>query len=81
MFDLGGGTFDLSLLESFEGILEVLATAGDTRLGGNNFDADIAKWILQSSGLTGLMSGGSSLEGSYQLPYNSRSRSLPSEPC
>ncbi|KAK9841880.1 hypothetical protein WJX84_003671 [Apatococcus fuscideae] len=52
VFDLGGGTFDLSLLESFEGILEVLATAGDTRLGGNNFDADIAKWILQSSGLT-----------------------------
>ncbi|KAK9819454.1 hypothetical protein WJX74_007580 [Apatococcus lobatus] len=50
VFDLGGGTFDLSLLESFEGVLEVLATSGNTHLGGIDFDADIAKWVLQQQG-------------------------------
>lgn len=51
MFDLGGGTFDLSLLESFEGVLEVLSTSGDTNLGGIDFDAAIATWALRQQGL------------------------------
>lgn len=47
VFDLGGGTYDVSLLESFEGIFEVLATGGDSRLGGDDWDKAIADWCLQ----------------------------------
>lgn len=45
IFDLGGGTFDVSLLNIDEGIFEVKATAGDTRLGGEDFDTRIVEWI------------------------------------
>merc|ERR1712194_381515 len=41
VFDLGGGTFDVSILDVGDGIFEVLSTAGDTRLGGDNFDQHI----------------------------------------
>ena len=47
VIDLGGGTYDVSLLEGFEGILEVLATGGDACLGGDDFDRAIARWIRQ----------------------------------
>ena len=47
VFDLGGGTYDVSLLEGFEGIFEVLATGGDSRLGGDDWDRAIADWCLQ----------------------------------
>lgn len=46
VFDLGGGTYDVSLLEGFEGIFEVLATGGDSRLGGDDWDRAIADWCL-----------------------------------
>ena len=46
VFDLGGGTFDLSILKVEEGIFEVLATAGDTRLGGDDLDAALAARLL-----------------------------------
>lgn len=46
VFDLGGGTLDVSLLDSFEGALEVLDTDGDALLGGNDFDAALARWLL-----------------------------------
>ena len=46
IFDLGGGTFDVSILEIGEDIFEVLATSGDTHLGGDNFDQAIASYIL-----------------------------------
>ncbi|KAL4447327.1 hypothetical protein ABPG77_007360 [Micractinium sp. CCAP 211/92] len=46
VFDVGGGTFDISLLQAFEGIMEVLGTAGDSSLGGNDFDARLADWLL-----------------------------------
>lgn len=46
VFDLGGGTFDVSVLQAFEGIMEVLGTAGDARLGGDDFDAALAEWIV-----------------------------------
>ncbi len=48
VFDLGGGTFDISILEIGEGVFEVLSTNGDTHLGGDDFDNEILKWILES---------------------------------
>ena len=45
VFDLGGGTFDVSLLEIDDGVFEVLATNGDTRLGGDDFDERIINWM------------------------------------
>jgi molecular chaperone DnaK len=46
VFDLGGGTFDVSILEVGDGIFEVLSTSGDTRLGGDNFDKKIVDYIV-----------------------------------
>jgi molecular chaperone DnaK len=46
VFDLGGGTFDVSVLEIGDGVFEVLATNGDTHLGGDDFDNVILQWIL-----------------------------------
>ncbi|MEC4804174.1 MAG: molecular chaperone DnaK [Jaaginema sp. PMC 1079.18] len=45
VFDLGGGTFDVSLLELGDGVVEVLATSGDTHLGGDDFDKKIVDWL------------------------------------
>jgi molecular chaperone DnaK len=45
VFDLGGGTFDVSVLEVGEGVIEVRATSGDTQLGGNDFDRRIVDWL------------------------------------
>jgi molecular chaperone DnaK len=47
VFDLGGGTFDVSVLEVGDGIFEVLSTSGDTRLGGDNFDRKIVEFLLE----------------------------------
>lgn len=47
VYDLGGGTFDVSVIEIGEGVIEVLATAGDNRLGGDDFDKRIMDWIIQ----------------------------------
>jgi molecular chaperone DnaK len=46
VFDLGGGTFDVSILEVGDGIFEVLSTAGDTTLGGDDFDNVLVKWLM-----------------------------------
>jgi molecular chaperone DnaK len=46
VFDLGGGTFDVSVLEVGDGIFEVLSTAGDTSLGGDDFDNVLVKWLV-----------------------------------
>lgn len=46
VFDLGGGTFDVSILEVGDGIFEVLSTAGDTNLGGDDFDKALVKWLV-----------------------------------
>ncbi len=46
VFDLGGGTFDISILEIGEGVFEVLATNGDTHLGGDDFDEAIIHWMI-----------------------------------
>ena len=47
VFDLGGGTFDISILDVAEGVFEVLATNGDTHLGGDDFDQVIIDWIVE----------------------------------
>ena len=47
VFDLGGGTFDVSILEIGDGVHEVLSTSGDTHLGGDDFDEKIMKWICE----------------------------------
>lgn len=46
VYDLGGGTFDVSIIEIGEGIIEVLSTCGDNHLGGDDFDERITEWIL-----------------------------------
>ncbi|MGK7930185.1 MAG: molecular chaperone DnaK [Microcystaceae cyanobacterium] len=47
VFDLGGGTFDVSILEVGDGVFEVRATSGDTQLGGNDFDKRIVNWLAE----------------------------------
>ena len=47
VFDLGGGTFDVSILEVGDGIFEVLSTAGDTNLGGDDFDKVLVNWLVK----------------------------------
>ena len=51
IYDLGGGTFDISILRLTGGVFEVLATGGDTALGGDDFDHAIASWIVAEAGL------------------------------
>jgi len=53
VYDLGGGTFDVSILRLNQGVFEVLATAGDTALGGDDMDRAIAAWVMQQAGLDG----------------------------
>ena len=48
VFDLGGGTFDVSVLEVGDGVFEVLSTSGDTRLGGDDFDKRIVDWLADA---------------------------------
>jgi molecular chaperone DnaK len=48
VYDLGGGTFDISILEMGDGVIEVLATAGNTFLGGEDFDREIVSWLIES---------------------------------
>ena len=51
VFDLGGGTFDVSLLSLQKGVFEVLATGGDTALGGDDFDRLVADWLARQCGM------------------------------
>jgi len=50
VFDLGGGTFDISILRLTQGVFEVIATGGDSALGGDDYDRALADWILQQAG-------------------------------
>ncbi len=54
VYDLGGGTFDLSVLKLSRGVFEVLATSGNARLGGDDFDQRIYGWVLAQTGLAEL---------------------------
>ena len=51
IYDLGGGTFDVSIIENSQGLLEVISTTGDNYLGGDDFDNKLAEYILEKSGL------------------------------
>ena len=51
VFDLGGGTFDVSILRLTQGVFEVIATGGDSALGGDDYDAALAEWVLGQQGL------------------------------
>jgi molecular chaperone HscA len=51
IFDLGGGTFDISILRLSRGVFEVMATAGDTSLGGDDVDRLVAQWIMQEAAI------------------------------
>ena len=50
IFDLGGGTFDISILRLTQGVFEVVATGGDSALGGDDYDHALAQWVLAQSG-------------------------------
>jgi len=51
IYDLGGGTFDISILRLNKGVFEVLATGGDSALGGDDLDRMVAEWIMQQAGI------------------------------
>lgn len=51
VYDLGGGTFDISILHLHKGVFEVLSTGGDSSLGGDDFDEAIADWVVESAGI------------------------------
>jgi molecular chaperone HscA len=53
VYDLGGGTFDISILRLNKGVFEVMSTGGDSALGGDDFDRAIAGWIMQQAGISG----------------------------
>lgn len=50
VYDLGGGTFDISILRLTQGVFEVIATGGDSALGGDDYDAALAQWVLTQAG-------------------------------
>ena len=52
IYDLGGGTFDISILRLNRGVFEVLSTGGDSALGGDDFDRELARWIMQQAGIS-----------------------------
>jgi len=70
VYDLGGGTFDVSILRFSKGVFEVLATAGDSALGGDDIDARLADWIKAQAGL------GDDLERGLQRHLLSLARSV-----
>ncbi|MES9858322.1 MAG: Fe-S protein assembly chaperone HscA [Sedimenticola sp.] len=51
IYDLGGGTFDISILRLNRGVFEVLSTGGDTALGGDDFDHAVAEWLVEQAGI------------------------------
>jgi len=51
VYDLGGGTFDISILRLTQGVFEVIATGGDSMLGGDDYDAALAQWVLEQVGV------------------------------
>lgn len=53
VYDLGGGTFDISILRLHRGVFEVMATGGDSALGGDDFDHLLAEWLKEQAGLSG----------------------------
>ncbi|MET1116868.1 MAG: Fe-S protein assembly chaperone HscA [Comamonas sp.] len=54
VYDLGGGTFDISILRLTQGVFEVIATGGDSALGGDDYDAALVQWVLEQSAVQAL---------------------------
>ena len=52
VYDLGGGTFDISILRLTQGVFEVISTGGDSALGGDDYDAALTRWVLEQTGVT-----------------------------
>nr|MBP8136301.1 Fe-S protein assembly chaperone HscA [Rhodoferax sp.] len=57
IYDLGGGTFDISILRLTQGVFEVIATGGDSALGGDDYDQALADWVLAQTGATAVSAG------------------------
>ena len=57
IYDLGGGTFDISILRLTQGVFEVIATGGDSRLGGDDYDHALADWVLVQTGIDAITPG------------------------
>ena len=57
IYDLGGGTFDISILRLTQGVFEVIATGGDSALGGDDYDQALADWVLAQTGVTAVSAG------------------------
>ena len=71
VYDLGGGTFDVSIIEIGDGVIEVLATNGDTHLGGDDFDNRLTQWMIdefkKAEGVDCLLYTSNSAEQRYYL--------------
>jgi molecular chaperone DnaK len=74
VFDLGGGTIDISILEMRDGVFQVLATAGDTQLGGDDIDRALAEWILCNADTPVPNDAGTQRTGVSALPALQRTR-------
>jgi len=79
VYDLGGGTFDISILRLNKGVFEVLATGGDSALGGDDFDQAIAQWILTESGTEAAADDYGFMRGLMQLARDSKEKLTESE--
>jgi molecular chaperone HscA len=76
IYDLGGGTFDISILRLTKGVFEVLATGGDSALGGDDFDNAIAEWFCAQHGVAGLAALGPALQRSLLTAARSAKQEL-----
>lgn len=72
VYDLGGGTFDISILRLTRGVFEVVATGGDSALGGDDYDRAIADWLLAQNGMAAAAAASLSASARAQLHRQSR---------
>lgn len=80
VFDFGGGTFDVSILELFSGVMEVRATAGDNQLGGDDVDACVERWVMDSAGLPAELMGEPVFVSKLRARCEAAKRALSSDP-
>jgi molecular chaperone HscC len=76
IFDLGGGTFDVSILEKFDGIMEVHATGGDSFLGGDDFTQVLVDWFVQKTALSSRQQKNTALMAAIRFAAESVKRKL-----
>ncbi len=78
VYDLGGGTFDISILRLTRGVFEVMATGGDSALGGDDYDRALGAWMLERSGLVAATPGD---KAAIKIAARSAKEALSSEPA